>query len=110
MRLSVVQNRIIYEDRFHIPEEAVIHRLQRKIVNSRRRIRALKNINYTYQKMMKHIEHDEIYYEPILQALEKDIENLHGFIKYTVYIGVPAIKRSEKLEADLKVNPNIKES
>uniref|UniRef100_A0A1A9V0F1 Uncharacterized protein n=1 Tax=Glossina austeni TaxID=7395 RepID=A0A1A9V0F1_GLOAU len=103
MRLSVVENRIIYEDRFHIPEEAVIHRMQTKIVNSRRRIKALKHINFTYQKMMKLIEHDEIYYEPILQALEKDVENLHGFIKYTVYIGLPAIKRSEKLEADLKM-------
>ncbi|KAI9579798.1 uncharacterized protein LOC119639271 [Glossina fuscipes] len=103
IRLSVVQNRIIYEDRFHIPEEAVIHRMQTQIVKSRRRIRALKHINYTYQRMIKLIEHDEIYYEPILQALEKDVENLHGFIEYTVYIGVPAIKRSAKLEADLKI-------
>uniref|UniRef100_A0A1A9WFM0 Uncharacterized protein n=1 Tax=Glossina brevipalpis TaxID=37001 RepID=A0A1A9WFM0_9MUSC len=103
MRLSVVQNRIIYEDRFHIPEEAVIHRMQTKIVNSRRRIRALKNLNYTYQRMIKLIQHDEIYYEPILQSLEKDIENLDGFIKYTVYIGLPAIKRFEKLETELKM-------
>ncbi|XP_017845563.1 uncharacterized protein LOC108602059 isoform X2 [Drosophila busckii] len=108
---AIIRNRINYENAFVMKEELQSRILLKKIENSDVRLKAVRTINNTYQKIKQVLLHDEIFYEPILSSLDADIEDQANFINHIIYLGKPAISKFKlldqkyrKLERDVREN------
>ncbi|XP_032593175.1 uncharacterized protein LOC116805431 [Drosophila grimshawi] len=92
-----LENRIRYQNEFVLEEEIKSRDFIKKIENSNVRLKAIKAINSTYQKMIEVLRHDAIFYEPILRSLAADMEDQANFIKHILYLGMPAISKFKEL-------------
>ncbi|KAL7728292.1 hypothetical protein ACLKA6_007398 [Drosophila palustris] len=97
---SEVENLIRYENEFVLEEELASRVLIKKIENSNVRLKAITTINTTYKKMIQVLLQDEIFYEPILNSLDGDMEDQANFIKNILYMGKPAIARFKRLNLE----------
>lgn len=104
MEKANIENRIKYENEFVLDEEIKIRDFKKKVENSNIRLKAIKTINATYRKVIQVLRHDEIFYEPILRSLSKDIDDQSGFIKHILYLGLPAIGEFKKLSEEYRVS------
>ncbi|KAH8417082.1 hypothetical protein KR222_002895 [Zaprionus bogoriensis] len=95
-----VQNRIQYANMFVYQEELQSRVLIKKIENSTVRLKAVRTINSTYKKIIQVLQHDEIFYEPILRSLEEDIEDQANLIKYLLYLGKPGITKFKEISTE----------
>ena len=100
-----LENRIKYTNEFKLDEEYQIKGLQIKVENTNVRLKAVQAINATYKKIIQILRHDEIFYEPILNSLDKDIEDQSSFIKHILFLGTPALVRFKELSEEYKVIP-----
>ncbi|XP_065354589.1 uncharacterized protein LOC135949058 [Calliphora vicina] len=98
-----IENRIKYEDEFVLEEEIKLREFLKKVENSNIRLRAIKTINATYRKVLQVLRHDEIFYEPILRSLSKDIDDQSNFIKHILYLGIPALAKFKKLNEEYRL-------
>ncbi|EDV93398.1 uncharacterized protein LOC6564419 [Drosophila grimshawi] len=94
---GLLENRINYQNEFALEEEIKSRDFIKKIENSNVRLKAIKTINSTYQKMIQVLRHDAIFYEPILRSLAADMEDQANFIKHILYLGMPAIVKFKEL-------------
>lgn len=97
-----MENRIRYANEFILEDEIQCRKLKKKIENSNVRVKAIRAINSTYQKVMQMLLQDEIFYEPILRSLDEDMEEQSNFIKYILYLGKPAISRFKELNIEYR--------
>ncbi|KAH8417081.1 hypothetical protein KR222_002896 [Zaprionus bogoriensis] len=97
-----VQNRMRYTNLFECREELQSRALIKKIENSNVRLKAIKTINSAYKKIIQVLQHDEIFYEPILCSLNNDIEDQANFIKYLLYLGKPAVVKHKELTTEYR--------
>ncbi|KAM7361458.1 LOW QUALITY PROTEIN: uncharacterized protein ACRADG_012075 [Cochliomyia hominivorax] len=98
-----IENRIKFQDEFVLDEEIKLQEFQKKVENSHIRLKAIKTINSTYRKVIQVLRHDEIFYEPILRSLTKDIDDQAGFIKHILYLGIPAIAQFKTLSDEYRL-------
>lgn len=98
-----LENRIKYTNEFKLNEECHIKNLQKKVENSKVRLKAVRTVNDTYKKIIQILRHDEIFYEPILNSLDRDIEDQSNFIKHILHLGTPAISRFKELSEEYRV-------
>lgn len=101
---ATVENRITYENEFQLEEDLRSCDLQKKVENSELRLKAVMAINSTYKRIIQILRHDEIFYEPILHSLDKDIEDQSQFIKHILHLGSPALQRFKELGEQYKVS------
>lgn len=80
--------------------------MMKRIENSTIRLRTFQLLNNTYKKTLQILHSDCLFYEPILQSLEKDIEDQKTFITYIIHCASPAIRDKEKRKNYLDVNIN----
>lgn len=52
--------------------------------------------------MVRVLEHDEIYYEPILSSLDEDIVDQTRMIKFIIDLGLPVIDKFQQLKRDFR--------
>lgn len=101
---ATIENRIKYQNEFILEEELKVHGFLKNVEKSKIRLKAIKTINSTYQKVIQVLRHDEIFYEPILRSLSKDIDDQANFIKHILYLGTPAIAKYRKLSEEYRVS------
>lgn len=92
-----------YENYFVLEEETTSRILMKKIENSNVRLRAIRNINTTYKKMVQVLLQDEIFYEPILRSLDDDMNDQALLIRHILYLGMPAIAKFKDLNREFQV-------
>lgn len=102
MYRAVLENRIKYQNEFVLDEELKSCVFLKKIENSNVRLKAIKTINNTYKKIIQVLNHDQIFYEPILRSLDDDMEDQSNFIKHILYLGKPAIAKFRELNNEYK--------
>lgn len=103
---STIENRIKFENEFVLEEEIKMREFAKRIENSNVRLKAIKTVNATYQKITQVLRHDEIFYEPIVRSLCKDIDDQANFIKHILYLGMPGIAKFKQLSGEYKVSSN----
>lgn len=101
---SEIENRKRYHDLYVLDEQFKSYEKKKLLVNSQTRLAAIKAINGSYQKIIAILRHDEIFYEPILNSLDKDILDQENFIKHILHLGSPAIARFSELSEDFRVS------
>ena len=106
MERANIENRIKYQNEFVLDEQKQIFDFCKKIENSQIRLKAITTINSTYKKILQVLKHDEIFYEPILRSLLKDIDDQSNFIKHILYLGMPAIAQFKQLSEEYRVSFN----
>lgn len=106
MERANIENRIRYENEFVLDERKQMYEFCKKLENSKIRLKAITTINSTYKKILQILRHDEIFYEPILRSLLKDIDDQSNFIKHILYLGMPAIAQFKKLSEEYRVSLN----
>lgn len=99
---AVLENRIQYQNEYVLEEEVKSCDFLKKIENSNVRLKAIKIINNTYKKIIQVLNHDEIFYEPILRSLNDDMEDQSNFIKHILYLGKPAIVKFKDLNYECR--------
>uniref|UniRef100_A0A1A9WFL9 Uncharacterized protein n=1 Tax=Glossina brevipalpis TaxID=37001 RepID=A0A1A9WFL9_9MUSC len=99
---ATIENRIKYQNEFILEEEFRMREFKKKIVNSDVRLTAIRTINSTYKKIIQVLRHDEIFYEPILRSLCRDIDDQASFIKHILYLGMPAIAKFNQLSEEFR--------
>nr|AAX33649.1 Dbuz\CG14609c-PA [Drosophila buzzatii] len=97
-----LENLMRYEHYFVLEEEKASRILMKKIDNSNVRLKAIRNINTTYKKMIQVLLQDEIFYEPILRSLDDDMVDQALLIKHILYLGMPAIAKYKELNRDFQ--------
>ncbi|KAH8278655.1 hypothetical protein KR018_006638 [Drosophila ironensis] len=102
LQKALLENRIKYQNEFILDEELKSRVFLKKIENSNVRLKAIKTINNTYKKMIQVLVHDEIFYEPILLSLSKDMEDQADFIKHILFLGMPAIAKFKELNDEFR--------
>uniref|UniRef100_A0A1A9Z6L3 Uncharacterized protein n=1 Tax=Glossina pallidipes TaxID=7398 RepID=A0A1A9Z6L3_GLOPL len=99
---SEIENRNKYHDFYVLDEQFKSYEKKKLLVNSKTRLAAIKTINGSYQKIIAILRHDEIFYEPILNSLDRDILDQENFIKHILHLGSPAIARFSELSEDFR--------
>ncbi|KAI9579802.1 uncharacterized protein LOC119639277 [Glossina fuscipes] len=99
---SDIENRNRYHDLYVLDEQFKSYEKKKLLVNSQTRLAAIKTINGSYQKIIAILRYDEIFYEPILNSLDKDILDQEHFIKHILHLGSPAIARFSELSEDFR--------
>ncbi|KAI9579799.1 hypothetical protein GQX74_000587 [Glossina fuscipes] len=99
---ATIENRIKYQNEFILEEEFRMREFTKKIENSDVRLTAIRTINSTYKKIIQILRHDEIFYEPILRSLSRDIDDQASFIKHILYLGMPAIAKFNQLSEEFR--------
>ncbi|XP_064550231.1 uncharacterized protein LOC135436541 [Drosophila montana] len=99
---ALLENRIKFQNEFVLEEEVKSQGLIKRIENSNVRLKAIKVINSTYQKMVQVLLQDEIFYEPILRSLDDDLQDQANFIKHILYLGMPAIAKFGELNVQYR--------
>lgn len=102
LKRAELENRIRYANEFILEDELHSRKLKKKIENSNVRIKAIRAINSTYQKVIQILLQDEIFYEPILRSLDHDMEDQSNFINYILYLGKPAIAKFRELNIEFR--------
>ncbi|XP_055851175.1 uncharacterized protein LOC129915587 [Episyrphus balteatus] len=92
-----LENRIKYQNEFVLDEEIQSKQIRNKIECSNVRLNAIKTLNDAYKRTIKLLITDEIYYEPILRSLQKDIDNQAQFTNYIIELGLPAITKLQEI-------------
>ncbi|XP_023176767.1 uncharacterized protein LOC111603417 isoform X2 [Drosophila hydei] len=90
-----LENLIKYDN--YVLEEETSRTIMKKIENSNVRLKAIRNINTAYHKMIKVLLQDEIFYEPILRSLDDDMNDQVALIKHILWLGMPAITKYKEL-------------
>lgn len=104
-----LENRIKYQNEFVLEEEIQAKHIRNKIACSVVRLNAIKALNDAYQRIIKLLTADEIYFDPILRSLQKDIENQNQFTNYIIELGLPAIsKLAEITEEHRKLEERVR--
>lgn len=101
---AAIENRIKYGNVFVLEEDIKSQTFMEKIEKSKIRLRAYSTINSTYKRAIQILRHDEVFHEPILRGLSKDIDDQANFIKYILYLGSPAIEQFKRLSEDHRVS------
>lgn len=104
LQLNAIQNRIKFENEFLLDEEVRCWDLRRQVENTHTRLAVVRAVNVTYRKIVQVLRHDEIFYEPILRSLDRDIQDQVDFIKHILYLGTPALGRFKELSEQYRVS------
>uniref|UniRef100_A0A1I8NS64 Uncharacterized protein n=1 Tax=Stomoxys calcitrans TaxID=35570 RepID=A0A1I8NS64_STOCA len=102
LQRAQIELRIKYQNEFVLDEELQMRELRKNIQNSNTRLSAIKAVNTAYAKILEILNHDAVYYEPILHSLCGDIEDQGSFIKHILYLGTPAIAKFEQLSLEYR--------
>ncbi|TDG42786.1 hypothetical protein AWZ03_010798 [Drosophila navojoa] len=97
-----LENLMKYENLYVLEEETASRILMKKIENSNVRLKAIRNINTTYRKMIQVLLQDEIFYEPILRSLDDDMTDQALLIRHILYLGMPAIAKFKELNREFQ--------
>ena len=100
---ATLENRLKYESLNVLEEDKKSQVFRKLLENSNVRLNAIITINSTYKKMIQVLNHESIYYEPILNSLQRDIQDQTDFINHIIYIGGPAIKKIGVLTVEMRV-------
>ncbi|XP_055908794.1 uncharacterized protein LOC129943400 [Eupeodes corollae] len=92
-----LENRIKYQNEFILIEEIQSKQIRNKIECSNVRFKAITTLNDAYKRIIQLLINDEIYYEPILMSLQKDIDNQTQFTNYIIELGLPAITKLQEI-------------
>ncbi|XP_073819511.1 uncharacterized protein [Musca autumnalis] len=103
LNASQLEDRIKFQDVFELNEEKLAKECEKKLANSQIRLKAVKTINTTYHKIMQILQHDEKFYEPILQSLCDDINDQRMFIEHILDVGKPAMDKLKYLQDYSKI-------
>uniref|UniRef100_A0A1A9V0F4 Uncharacterized protein n=1 Tax=Glossina austeni TaxID=7395 RepID=A0A1A9V0F4_GLOAU len=105
--LGEIDNRNTYHDFYVLDEQFKSYGKKKLLHNSQTRLAAIKTINGSYQKIIAILRYDAIFYEPILNSLDKDILDQENFIKHILHLGSPAIARFSELSEDFRPNARL---
>lgn len=107
----MLQERIRYRDGKEFEPEMNTKRLLVELKDSETRARAIQKINTVYKEIIRQLDHDKLYYNPVLDALEADWNEQTDLVKQAVEMGVPAMQNVKRLGEELKhlVKRNMKE-
>lgn len=100
---SKLEDRYKFQEENLLEEEYKARNFLKLIENSKVRYNAIQTINIAYNKLIAILRHDELFYEPILSSLDKDIEDQNAFIKTILHIGTPAISTFRQLSEEYRV-------
>lgn len=103
MEMSKLQNRIKYSDVAEIHDEEQSKILRMELKSSETRMRAVGAITGAYKTIINTMMHDSIYFDPVLSALEEDLNEQNDFIKKTISMGGPALKNLHILSEEYDV-------
>ena len=103
LEASEIQDILKYRNVFEGPDEIMAKKIRMELKNSETRLRAIKTIGRAYTKIIDTMMHDSLYFEPVLTALQDDINEQSGFIENTIKMGLPALDNLEKLTDEFHV-------
>lgn len=106
-----MQERNRYRDVKEFKPEKDTKRLLVELKDSETRARAIQKINTVYKEIIGQLDHDKLYYNPVLDALEADWNEQTDLVKQAVEMGAPAMQNVKRLGNELKrlIKTNMKE-
>lgn len=107
----MLQERNRYRDVKEFQPEKDTKRLLVELKDSETRARAIQKINTVYKEIIGQLDHDKLYYNPVLDALEADWNEQTDLVKQAVEMGAPAMQNVKRLGTELKhlIKTNMKE-
>lgn len=97
LELSRSQDSLKYNSDIPQKDIAASTKLRLELKNTETRMTAVNFITQAYQRILDTMVRDSLYFDPVMDALEQDVEEQKTFIETTIRLGRPAIANHRKL-------------